>query len=57
MICLAEENRFSKLQSYLEILSREHKHDISAIKLLNVQKFITQGEYKILMGIINDRPL
>tara|TARA_Y100000356_G_C11080072_1_gene193534 strand:+ start:155 stop:328 length:174 start_codon:yes stop_codon:yes gene_type:complete len=57
MICLAEENRFSKLQSYLEILSREHKHDISAIKLLDVQKFITQGEYKILMGIINDRPL
>ena len=57
MICLTEENRFSKLQSYLEILSREHKHDISAIKLLDVQKFITQGEYKILMGIINDRPL
>ena len=57
MICLVEENRFSKLQSYLEILSREHKHDISAIKLLDVQKFITQGEYKILMGIINDRPL
>ena len=57
MICLAEENRFSKLQSYLEILSREHKHDMSAIKLLDVQKFITQGEYKILMGIINDRPL
>ena len=57
MICLAEENRFSKLHSYLEILSREHKHDISAIKLLDVQKFITQGEYKILMGIINDRPL
>ena len=57
MICLAEENRFSKLQSYLEILSREHKHDISAIKLLDVQKFITQGEYKILMGIINDKPL
>ena len=57
MICLVEENRFSKLQSYLEILSREHKHDISAIRLLDVQKFITQGEYKILMGIINDRPL
>ena len=57
MICLAEENRFSKLQSYLEILSREHKHDMSAIKLLDVQKFITQGEYKILLGIINDRPL
>ena len=57
MICLVEENRFSKLQSYLEILSREHKHDISAIKLLDVQKFITQGEYKILMGIINDRPI
>ena len=57
MISLAEENRFSKLQSYLEILSREHKHDISAIKLLDVQKFITQGEYKILMAIINGRPL
>ena len=57
MICLTEESRFSKLQSYLEILSREHKHDISAIKLLDVQKFISQGEYKILMGIINDRPL
>tara|TARA_A100000172_G_scaffold80071_2_gene68625 strand:- start:3355 stop:3528 length:174 start_codon:yes stop_codon:yes gene_type:complete len=57
MIFLTEENRFAKLRSYIEILSREHKHDISKIKLLDVQKFITQGEYKILMGIINDRPL
>ena len=57
MIFEVAENRFTKLRSYLEILSREHKHDISAIKLLDVQKFITQGKYKILMGIINDRPL